>query len=234
MAIARFTKDLLEEAEIKLAGGGRMFEFRRRDEEVVNEDQKLVQKTHAFCSLVDVEKYRLLEDDDPLCCMPFSTHGRELARRLAGLLIQSGASVLLCLKVEVQAIPDVRSFKVMNEEHDSTRQVMIGAARLKGSTQYAGNLKITVLYDHFGNPGLDIGVTEFNSLIVARNYNNTIGRTSIGGFTICGSEPEKQDRDKDRLYLEDFDIIVETSTQQGQLLRSLRQMVAKEGTPVCQ
>ncbi|KAF9113127.1 hypothetical protein BGX30_007045 [Mortierella sp. GBA39] len=63
-------------------------------------------------------------------------------KETSSLLIQSGADVLLCLKVEVYgrrksedphsldlAIPDVRSFKVVNEEHDSTRQVMIGTAR---------------------------------------------------------------------------------------------------------
>ncbi|KAF9280624.1 hypothetical protein BGZ88_012087 [Linnemannia elongata] len=164
MATAHFSKDIFEAVELRLSGGDKMFGFvlpggserlgqgseafvrplkrRRDDEKIVGEDLKLMLKTHAFCSLVDVDKYSLLEDGDPLCCMPFLTHGKELARRLVGILIQSGVDILLCLKVEVYgrrksedphasdlAMPDARPFKVVNEEHDSARQVMIGTVR---------------------------------------------------------------------------------------------------------
>ncbi|KAK5797117.1 hypothetical protein F5H01DRAFT_359200 [Linnemannia elongata] len=164
MATAHFSKDIFEAVELRLSGGDKMFGFvlpggserlgqgseafvrplkrRRDDEKIVDEDLKLMLKTHAFCSLVDVDTYSLLEDGDPLCCMPFLTHGKELARRLVGILIQSGVDILLCLKVEVYgrrksedphasdlAMPDARPFKVVNEEHDSARQVMIGTVR---------------------------------------------------------------------------------------------------------
>ncbi|KAG0280492.1 hypothetical protein BGZ95_009895 [Linnemannia exigua] len=178
---------------------------------------------------------------------------------------------------------------------------------LKSSTQYTGKLKITVLYDHFGNPRLEIGVMEFNYLIVAGNYNNTVvvcpsrcGQFPTGGRTQVFIKKARQDpqtldssalglaqvRSKfghpatyktrrvglngfralsqmpvsiftlylwrveqalvfyrlwlrareagpgqgPTLHLEDFDTIVETTTKQGQLLRTLRELVAKEGT----
>ncbi|KAF9928364.1 hypothetical protein FBU30_002402 [Linnemannia zychae] len=163
VATARLIKDLFDEVEIRLPGGDKMVAYvlpgggerlgrgqevfarslkRRRDEEIVDKDLRVVLMTHAFCSLVEVEKYQLLKDDDPLNYMPFNIHGKEIARRLSGMLIQSGADVLLCLKVEVygrrksedphgldRALPDIRPYMVTNEEYDSTRQVIFGTAR---------------------------------------------------------------------------------------------------------
>ncbi|KAG0289334.1 hypothetical protein BGZ98_003869 [Dissophora globulifera] len=56
---------------------------------------------------------------------------------------------------------------------------------LKNSTQYAGRLKVAVLYDSFGNPRLEIGVTRYNYLVVSGNYNNTI----VVGPSRCGKFP---------------------------------------------
>ncbi|KAF9368781.1 hypothetical protein CPB97_004254, partial [Podila verticillata] len=114
----------------------------RLDDEIEDTDLKLALRSHTYCSLVDVEKYRALEDDDPICTMWFSEHSKQLARTLARLLIQSGDEVLLCLKVEVYgrcksedphsldlALPDDKSFKVVNQLHDGTHKVMIGTVR---------------------------------------------------------------------------------------------------------
>ncbi|KAF9983207.1 hypothetical protein BGZ75_005312 [Mortierella antarctica] len=75
--------------------------------------------------------------------MPFSEYSKILARELAGLLIQSGDAVLLCLKVKVYgrsksedphaldlALPDgISSFKVVNQLHENTSKVMVGTVR---------------------------------------------------------------------------------------------------------
>ncbi|KAF9923838.1 hypothetical protein BGZ67_009626 [Mortierella alpina] len=161
MAAAPFAKDLFEPVELRLEGGEKMYGLllaggakklgdgsvayvrplkHRMDDEVEDLELKLALKAHAFSLLVDVENYEPLEEDDPLCCMPFSEHNKLLARKLVGLLIQSGDAVLLCLKVEVYgrsksedphaldlALPDgIRSFKVVNQLHESTSKVMVG------------------------------------------------------------------------------------------------------------
>ncbi|KAF9952959.1 hypothetical protein BGZ72_005802 [Mortierella alpina] len=88
------------------------------DDEIEDLELKIALKAHAFSSLVNVESYEPLEEDDPLCCMPFSEHNKLLARKLMGLLIQSGDAVLLCLKVEV-----------VSQLHESTSKVKVGTVR---------------------------------------------------------------------------------------------------------
>ncbi|KAF9203057.1 hypothetical protein BGZ59_001836 [Podila verticillata] len=163
MATARYAQDLFEPVELRLEGGDKVFGLlltggvkrlgdgamayvrplkHRLDDEIEDTELKLALRSHTYCSLVDVEKYRALEDDDPICTMPFSEHSKQLARNLARLLIQSGDEVLLCLKVEVYghckskdphsldlALPDDKSFKVVNQLHDGTHKVMIGTVR---------------------------------------------------------------------------------------------------------
>ncbi|KAG0342374.1 hypothetical protein BG005_002735 [Podila minutissima] len=163
MATARYAQDLFEPAELTLEGGDKMYGLlltggarhlgdgaiafvrplkHRLDNEIEDVDLKLALRSHSYCSLVDVEKYRPLEDGDPICTMRFSEQGKQLARQLAGLVIQSGDEVLLCLKVEVYgrcksedphsldlALPDDKSFKVFNQLLDNTHKIMIGTVR---------------------------------------------------------------------------------------------------------
>ncbi|KAF9317774.1 hypothetical protein BG006_003299 [Podila minutissima] len=163
MATARYAQDLFEPAELTLEGGDKMYGLlltgcakhlgdgaiafvrplkHRLDDEIEDVDLKLALRSHSYCSLVDVEKYRPLEDGDPICTMRFLGQGKQLARQLAGLVIQSGDEVLLCLKVEVYgrcksedphsldlALPDDKSFKVLNQLHDNTHKIMIGTVR---------------------------------------------------------------------------------------------------------
>ncbi|KAF9954340.1 hypothetical protein BGZ70_010597 [Mortierella alpina] len=163
MAVAGFAKDLFEPVELRLEGGEKMYGLllpggaqrvgvgsvayvrhlkHRMDDEIKDLELKIALKAHAFSSLVDVENYEPLGEDDPLCFMPFSEHKKLLVRTLVGLLIQSGDAVL-CLKVEVYgrsksedphsldlALPDgISSFKVANRLHESTSKVMVGTVR---------------------------------------------------------------------------------------------------------
>jgi uncharacterized protein YozE (UPF0346 family) len=119
-ATARFVNDIFEQALITLPGGEKMFAYlpagsskrlgdgsgayvrplkRRSDKEITDSKLELVLRSHAYCSLVNTDDYRALGDKDQIWTMRFSGHGKELSRRLASLLIQSGDEVLLCLKV---------------------------------------------------------------------------------------------------------------------------------------
>ncbi|KAI1314347.1 hypothetical protein EDD11_002288 [Mortierella claussenii] len=51
------------------------------------------------------------------------------------------------------------------------------------TTQYCGRLKVTVLSDSYGNPRLVIGVRDFNYLVTAGNYKDTV----IVGPSRCGA-----------------------------------------------
>ncbi|KAG0093626.1 hypothetical protein BGZ93_007811 [Podila epicladia] len=101
-----------------------------------------VLKSSKFGSLVRIDEYRLLENNDLICHMRFSGNSMQLARQLEGLLIQSGDAVLCALKVEVYgrlpsedphkqelAIPGIKSFTVINVWHDNTSKVMIGTLK---------------------------------------------------------------------------------------------------------
>ncbi|KAF9090664.1 hypothetical protein BGX27_002201 [Mortierella sp. AM989] len=152
MATARYAQDLFEPVELRLEGGDKVFGMlltggakrlgdgamahvrplkNRLDDEIEDVELRLALRSRAYCSLVDVEKYRALEDDDPIFTMRFSEHSKQLARKLVKLLIQSGDEVLLCLKAEVYgryksedphsldiALPDDKSFKVANQLRD--------------------------------------------------------------------------------------------------------------------
>ena len=98
----------------------------RMDDEIEDLGLKIALKAHAFSSLVDVESYEPLEEDDPLCCMPFSEHNKLLARKLVGLLIQSGDAVLLCLKVEVYGAFKERSSSRFGPGSDRWNQLFQG------------------------------------------------------------------------------------------------------------
>lgn len=119
-ATARLVNDIFEQAEITLPGGEKMFAYlpagsskrlnggsgayvrplkRRSHREITDSKLEVVLRSHAYCSLVNIDDYRALGDEDQIWTMQFSAHGKELSRRLASLLIQSGDEVLLCLKV---------------------------------------------------------------------------------------------------------------------------------------
>jgi hypothetical protein len=119
-ATARFVNDIFDQAVITLPGGEKMFAYlpagsskrlgdgseayvrplkRRSDKEITDSKLELVLRSHAYCSLVNIDEYRALGDKDKIWTMRFSGHGKELSRSLASLLIQSGDEVLLCLKV---------------------------------------------------------------------------------------------------------------------------------------
>ncbi|KAF9559409.1 hypothetical protein EC968_006618 [Mortierella alpina] len=108
MAVARFAKDLFDPVELRLEGGDKMY------------------------GLLLAGGAKRLGDGS-----------QTAGRKLVGLLIQSGDAVLLCLKVEVYgrsknedphaldlALPDgIKSFKVVNQLHESTSKVMIGTVQ---------------------------------------------------------------------------------------------------------
>jgi hypothetical protein len=112
--------DLFEPAEVTLPGGGKVYAYltfgtskrlgegteayirpmkRRSDRVIVDSKLELALRSHAYCSLVEIENYKALEVKDPICTLRFSDHSKHLARSLSSLLIQSGDEVLLCLKV---------------------------------------------------------------------------------------------------------------------------------------
>lgn len=93
---------------------------------------------HAFGGLVDDESNYVPLDDD-LCYRIFRKDGSDVAKRLAGALIQSGSAVLLALKVEVYgrspsedphqqdvAYPVSGSFIVQSLLHDGATKILIG------------------------------------------------------------------------------------------------------------
>ncbi|KAF8928159.1 hypothetical protein BGZ47_001792, partial [Haplosporangium gracile] len=119
LATARFINDIFEQAVITLSGGEKVFAYlpsgsskrlgdgsvgyvrplkRRSDAEITDSKLEFVLRSHAFCSLVNIDDYRAVGDKDQIWTMRFLSHGKELSRRLACLLIQSGDEVLLCLK----------------------------------------------------------------------------------------------------------------------------------------
>ncbi|KAG0017315.1 hypothetical protein BGZ81_010793 [Podila clonocystis] len=163
-ATARFTKELFVPAVFQTETGDKLHGFlfaagakrlrsgatahvrplmmesdvgKRKDDTLEN-----VLKLSKFGSLVRVDEYRILEDDDLICHTRFSGNSMQLARQLEGLLIQSSDAALYALKVEVfgrlpsedphrqeLAIPDVKSFTVVNVWHDNTSKVMIGTLK---------------------------------------------------------------------------------------------------------
>ncbi|KAF8925784.1 hypothetical protein BGZ47_003071, partial [Haplosporangium gracile] len=164
-ATARFVVDIFEQAEITLPGGEKVYAhlplgsskrmgdgmeayirpLKRRSDKVITDSKlELALRSHAYCSLVDIENYRSLGDNDPICTVRFSDQGKALSRSLANLLIQSGDEILLCLKVEVYGrresedahnVPRLgepdgsKSFKVTNQRHDNTQMIIIGTVR---------------------------------------------------------------------------------------------------------
>ncbi|KAG0293365.1 hypothetical protein BGZ97_005363 [Linnemannia gamsii] len=93
---------------------------------------------HAFGGLVDDESSYMPLDDD-LCYRSFRNHGSDIAKRLAGALLQSGPTVLLALKVEVYgrspsedphqqdvAYPVSGPFIVRSLLHDGATKILIG------------------------------------------------------------------------------------------------------------
>ncbi|KAF9127086.1 hypothetical protein BGX30_014953, partial [Mortierella sp. GBA39] len=161
-ATARFVNDIFDQAVITLPGGEKVFAYlpagsskrlgdgseayvrplkRRSEKDITDSKLELVLRSHAYCSLVDIEDYRALGDKDQIWTKRFSGHGKELSRSLASLLIQSGDEVLLCLKVEVYGrresedahnIPrlgepdSIKHFKVANLTYDSSQMIIIG------------------------------------------------------------------------------------------------------------
>ncbi|KAF8924684.1 hypothetical protein EDD21DRAFT_410075 [Dissophora ornata] len=100
-------------------------------------------KCHRYGSLVCIDDYRLLENDDEIWHMGFAGNGEFLATSVEGLLIQSGDMVLLVERAEVYGrtpsedphrldvarLEGRRSFIVVNEWHDEAHKVMIGTVK---------------------------------------------------------------------------------------------------------
>ncbi|KAF9416532.1 hypothetical protein BGZ94_010191 [Podila epigama] len=96
-------------------------------------------KGHHYGGLVNAQDYRACDENEPIWHMPFRDNGKKLARILAGLLIQSGDTVLYAVKVEVYgrrpsedghtqdlAIPTNSAVSIVNNHHDNTSKVVIG------------------------------------------------------------------------------------------------------------
>ncbi|KAF8936020.1 hypothetical protein BGZ47_009704 [Haplosporangium gracile] len=161
-ATTRFVNDIFDQAVITLPGGEKVFAYlpagsskqlgdgseayvrplkRRSDKDITDSKLELVLRSHAYCSLVNIDDYRALGDKDQIWTMRFWGHGKELSRSLASLLIQSGDEVLLCLKVEVYGrresedahniprlgdLDSIRHFKVANLTNDNKQMIIIG------------------------------------------------------------------------------------------------------------
>ncbi|KAF9281727.1 hypothetical protein BGZ68_006453 [Mortierella alpina] len=96
LALPGGTKRLLQDTVVSIQQAKRQA---ANGKHIQDGELRTVLATHTFGDLVDESVYHPL--DDELCCSIFRQDGSNIAKRLAGALTQSGAAILLVLKVEV-------------------------------------------------------------------------------------------------------------------------------------
>ncbi|KAG0209821.1 hypothetical protein BGX28_009927 [Mortierella sp. GBA30] len=129
--------------------GRRIVDAREIPESRLKVDDKLAKSTdadlsqallaHSYGRIVMDELHCYEELDDETCHQRFLTAAQKVAKKLAGALIQSKASVLLVLKVEIYgrtrsedpheqplAFPLLGSYIVESVSHDGAKKIMIG------------------------------------------------------------------------------------------------------------
>ncbi|KAG0199139.1 hypothetical protein BGX31_004382, partial [Mortierella sp. GBA43] len=73
----------------------------RLEAQVEDVDLREALMSHVWGGLVDVEKYGQLEADDPIFHLSSQGNSQQIARKLEGLVIQSGKGAMYVLKAEV-------------------------------------------------------------------------------------------------------------------------------------